>query len=90
MADYLMPLNNKLTINEKCELFAVRNRMINIPSNFSSNCEFKCKCGENENMKHIYECKILNKDEKTTVQYEKVYNGNLRQQLEVYKIFKQI
>ena len=40
-------------------------------------------------MQHIYECKILNKDERTTIPYEKLYNGNLRQQLEVYKIFKQ-
>ena len=31
MADYLLPFNNTLTINEKCELFAVRNKMINIP-----------------------------------------------------------
>ena len=44
-------------------------------------------CSEKQNYK--YPKQILNKDEKTTVQYEKVYNGNLRQQLEVYKIFKQ-
>ena len=89
MADYLLPFNNTLTINEKCELFAVRNKMINIPSNFSSNSEIKCRCGQIETMTHIYECDILNKKEKMTVAHEMIYNGNLRQQLDVYKKFKQ-
>ena len=90
MADYLLPFNNTLTINEKCELFAVRNKMINIPSNFSSNCEMKCGCGQIETMKHIYECEMLNKNENNVIPYEKVYNGNLRQKIEVYKRFKKI
>ena len=88
MAEYLLPFNNKLKIEEKCELFAVRNKMINIPSNFSSKCDKKCECGEKENMKHIYECKFYN-NWKTTIPYEKVYNGNIRQQIEVYKRFKE-
>ena len=67
MADYLLPFNNKLTIEEKCNLFAVRNKMINIQSNFSSKCEVKCECGEKETMNHIYECKLYNNDRKTTI-----------------------
>ena len=90
MADYLLPFNNKMSIQEKCELFAIRNRMIKIPSNFSSKCEEKCHCGEIENMKHIYECRIFNKNENNVIPYEKVYNGNLRQKIEVYKKFKEI
>ena len=89
MADYLLPFNNKLTIEEKCNLFAVRNKMINIQSNFSSKCEVKCECGEKETMNHIYECKLYNNDRKTTIQYEKVYNGNLKQKIEIYKKFKE-
>ena len=89
MADYLLPFNNKLTIEEKCNLFAVRNKMINIESNFSSNCEVKCECGEKESMKHIYECKLYNNDRKTTIPYEKVYHGNLKQKIEIYKKFKE-
>ena len=27
MADYLLPFNNHLTIEEKCEMFEVKNRM---------------------------------------------------------------
>ena len=89
MSEFLLPFNNKLTISEKCELFAVRNRMIDIPSNFSSNCEAKCECGAIENMKHIYECKILNMNKKIGISYENVYSGNLQQQIEVYRRFKE-
>ena len=59
MADYLIPFN-KQTIEEKCEMFAIKNSMINIAANFSSKSEFKCECGELEDMKHIYECKNFN------------------------------
>ena len=44
MADYLLPCNKKQTIQQKCEMFAVKNSMINIPANFSSKSEEKCKC----------------------------------------------
>ena len=63
--------------------------MINIPSNFSSNWEAKCECGEIESMKHIYECKILNMNKEITIPYENIYNGNIKQQIEVYKRFKE-
>ena len=34
MAEYLQPLNNKLSIEQKREMYAARNRMVNIPYNF--------------------------------------------------------
>ena len=40
-------------------------------------------------MNHIYECELYNKEEKTNLPYEKIFNGNLRQQIYVYKKFKQ-
>ena len=87
MSDYLLPFN-KQTIEEKCEMFALKNSMINIKANFSSKSEFKCECGELENMNHIYECKNFN--EKTPeIPFEKNYNGNLNEQKFVYKRFKQ-
>ena len=47
MADYLLPTNEKLTIEEKRNLFAIRNRMVEISSNFSkSEHEPTCVCGE--------------------------------------------
>ena len=34
MAEYLLPFNNKLTIKQNREMFAVKNSMIDIPANF--------------------------------------------------------
>ena len=89
MAEYLVPFNNSLTIEEKCEIFAIRNRMINIPFNFSTKCEYKCECGKLEDMQHIYMCELWNKVEQPLLSYEKIFNGNLKQQIAVYKKFKQ-
>ena len=36
MAKYLLPFNKKMNIEQKREMFSVRNRMVNIPANFSS------------------------------------------------------
>ena len=34
MSEYLSPLNEELTFEEKRRLFEIRNKMVNIPSNF--------------------------------------------------------
>ena len=53
MAEYLSPTNTVLTISEKQKMFATRNRMNDIPANFS---EIKptCHCGKTEDNLHIY------------------------------------
>ena len=79
MAEYLVPFNNSLPIEEKREIFAIRNRMINIPYNFSTKCEYKCECGKLEDMQHIYMCELWNKEEQPLLSYEKIFNGNLKQ-----------
>jgi hypothetical protein len=57
MADYLLPENDWLTIDEKQQLFAVRNRMTEIPSNFPKpGGKPTCLCGAEESMKHIFNC----------------------------------
>ena len=90
MSEYLLPFNSNLTTEEKCEIFAVRNRMVNIPFNFSSNCEYKCECGEKEDMNHIYQCDLYCKEEDRPIMpYEQIFNGNMKQQIYVYKKFKQ-
>ena len=46
MAEYLLPENKLLSIEEKQRLFQVKNRMTKIPSNFSkTNMIIKCYCG---------------------------------------------
>ena len=87
MADYLLPFSSELTIIEKQEIFAIRNRMINIPVNYSSNKEIhKCECGQIEEMSHIYECKNLN-SEKSNLKYEYIYTDNIEHIKKVYRRF---
>ena len=40
-------------------------------------------------MLHIYECDLYNQEEKPTISYQKMFNGNLNEQITVYKKFKQ-
>ena len=51
MSEYLLP-NNHLTIDDQRALFAVRNRMVNIPQKDEKKIAF-CICNEAENMSHI-------------------------------------
>ena len=52
----------------------------------SSKSEIKCGCGAIEDMVHIYECEKYNLA-KPEIPFEKIYNGNLRQQIAVYNKF---
>ena len=63
MADYLLPNNSLKNIEDQRYLFAIRNKMIDIPSNFGKTV--KCNCEEIESMSHIYECSKMSKEEKT-------------------------
>ena len=76
MAQYLSP-NNSLEIKEQRKIFEMRNRMTNIHANYSTKSEQLCICGEIENMKHIYECKLFNKEE-IEVNYNDIYESNLK------------
>jgi hypothetical protein len=89
MAEYLLPSNNTLNIVQKQKLFAVRNRMIEISSNFcSSDIIHACVCGEAENMKHIYICKLLNEGKEPKDEYENIFNGIITMQLEIFQKFE--
>jgi hypothetical protein len=91
MSEYLLPTNEKLTIDEKRKLFAVKNKMTDIPSNFPqgrSNPETLCYCGQREDMKHIYECDIYNEGE-VLPNYEEIYNGEINEQIKIFKKFEE-
>ena len=64
-------------------MFEHRNRMTKIPYNIG-NKEEKCVCGNLETISHIYSCKFLNKKE-FKIQYNEFYNGNLEQQIEIFR-----
>ena len=88
MADYLAPNMTDITVKEKQDMFSVINRMVQISFNFpkSNETDF-CFCGEIETMNHIYSCKLLNKEEEI-LPYEKIYTGNIGEQVTVYKRFQ--
>ena len=86
MAEYLLPGSNNLTIEEKCKIFAVKNRMIDIPANFGGTNT--CICGMEEDMAHIYNCGIY-KGKQPILVYEKIFSGNIREQIEIFRLFEQ-
>ena len=90
MANYLVPSDKGLSITDKRYIFAIRNRMIEIPTNFPSknkNIDEKCeKCGETETMKHLYTCDL--NQENYNIKYEEIFGENLEKMKKVYKNFK--
>ena len=88
MTEYWLPDNN-LTIINNIRMFLIRNRMLDIPSYFSSsnkNKEFNCFCGNYNDMKHIYECQLLNIEEPSE-KYKQIFEGNIEQQIIVFRRF---
>ena len=90
MAEYLQPFNNQLTIEQKQEMFSIKNRMYDIPENFpKGDKKYTCVCGESENIEHIYNCEILSKEKQEKISYENNYNGDMNQQIKVYQLVRQ-
>ena len=88
MAEYLLPQNENLSIEEQQYIFSIRNRMIPIENNFSvTGKERPCICGEVKTMKHIYTCKKLNEEE-IFIEYEEIFTENVKNQKMILKRFK--
>ena len=86
MSDYLLPTNNELTILEIQRLFDIKTRMEWIPSNFPKpEVEYKWECGLREDMRHIYNCELINNKQKPRHDYDKLYTGNIAEQIEVFR-----
>ena len=89
MAEYLLPLNQKLSIFEKQRLFAVKTRMTNIPANFPKpETEYNCQCGEKEDMEHIFDCEKLNNGTENNLTYGRLFGGTLSEQIEIFRKFE--
>ena len=92
MAEYLLPNKLGISIEDQRNIFSVRNRMVNIPDNFSSQQNGylglrKCICSEKENMEHIYSCNKLNK-ETVKLPYQKLFSGNIKEQIDIFRRFQ--
>ena len=63
MSKYLLP-NDNLTIKEQRKIFLLRNKMNNIPANYSATSDNMAKCicdKREEDNEHLYYCEYLNK-----------------------------
>ena len=88
MAEYLLPNNEKLSVKEQRQIFAARNRMVNISENFPlKKKKEECPCGQVENMKHLYNCKHLNIEEES-IPYEIIFFDNVKEQKTIMKRFE--
>ena len=89
MADYLLPSYCPITIDEQRSIFEIRNRMVNISSNFSKGMKKEiCPCGLEENMKHIYICKLWSKgNENHKPKYEIIFSDNVSEKIKMNKYF---
>ena len=88
MAEYLQPINSQLNIENKRKMFAIRNRMVNIKSNFKQKNEIQmCICGQIENMEHIWNCEKLSSDKNEKRNYQKIFNGNIKEQIQIFEEF---
>ena len=84
MAEFIMPNYTNFTIEQKRNIFEIRNRMLPIPINFPLRGRSdKCVCGQKEDMIHLYRCKSWN-NEQEIISYERIYSENIDQIRTVY------
>ena len=87
MSEYLHPSNSNLTLEEKRRMFEIKNKMLDISTNFPTKYpNNKCVCGEIETMEHIYQCGLFGL--LPEISYEKIYNGSIQEQIKVFRSFE--
>ena len=96
MQEYLLPNKQKISKEETQLIFRMRCKVTNVKMNMKGlydNHECEVCLSDEETQKHIYECKEIWKIRGTNFekipQYENIQTGNLKEQLEVAKIFQE-
>ena len=54
-----------------------------------NNLKFTCYCGSEETSEHIYNCEILSDKKDKKLNFERIYNGTIREQDEIFRTFEQ-
>ena len=88
--NYLKASQLKITQEEAREIFKLRCRVTDVKANYKGKYEnIDCQeCHEEENQKHIINCKLLNKDENEKLpEYEEILKSNAATQLQIAKKF---
>ena len=93
MQNYIMPNENNIKRKDVQLIFSLRCRTTDVKMNMKSQHEtYECRaCGnENESQKHvIQDCKILNDKNDKTINYEKLFSDNVKDQVQICEKFKQ-
>ena len=95
MKRYFLPSEIKASKEEIQMVFKLRSRVTNLKTNLKGMYDsFQCTaCGiEEETQKHVLECKELiklNKEIKEIPIYEKIFEGDVSQQIYIAKVFKE-
>ena len=91
MQKYLKACNLKIKQEEAQEIFRLRSRVSNVKMNFKANYDtFKCEAcdeDEEESQKHILNCAILNEKHENVLEYEEIFDGNVKLKVEIAKRF---
>ena len=75
MSEYLRPNESGLSIEEKKEIFAIRNGMIVNKKNFKNmSIPEHCICGFEDSDCHIYNCDVFN-DTEAQVTFDNIYSN---------------
>ena len=83
-----MPNEQIQNIDDQRNIFAMRNRMVEIPLNFPHKKEIKpCSCGTVETMEHIYTCEKWNISNREKIPYKEIFSNDISKQLEISKAF---
>ena len=86
MAEYLLPTDEILSISDRRNIFAIRNRMIDIEDNFKNRKVPEKCCGQIADQQHIYTCQNLNKEE-IEIEYNKIFEDNAKIQKVIMERF---
>ena len=80
MASYLLPTEEKISLEEQRLILSIRNGILDIFENFPiKQLEEKCICGGIETMNHICSCKELNRNKETT-KFNEIFSENVAKQ----------
>ena len=87
---YLQPNSEKYSKEDAQLIFRLRGNMTNVKTNMKGNYDqLECRACDikEEDQKHVYECKLLNK-KVSEIEYEKIYTGTVYEKVKVAQKFR--
>ena len=86
MQKYLTSCEVKITQEEAQAIFKLRTRVTDVKCNYKGKYEsFECEIckKDDESQKHILECEQLNERYENNIEYEEIFDGNIKKKVEI-------